>query len=106
MANEFRTTVVIPAYNEAQRLPRTLRTLGELIGEGRLMPVSVGEVIVSDDGSSDETSKVAGEFASELPNLKILKSPQNRGKGHAVRQGLKESKMDWILIADADMATP
>lgn len=64
------------------------------------------EVLVVDDGSSDDTISVALAFLDKLPNLKVVKSERNFGKGHAVRLGLQEATSDWVLIADADMSTP
>jgi glycosyltransferase involved in cell wall biosynthesis len=102
----FPTSVVIPALNEAKRLPNTLESLASLCHGSSLSPVEIGEVIVIDDGSSDSTSEVAAGFTSRLPKLRVIKSPQNFGKGHAVRQGLFAASQRWVLIADADMSTP
>jgi glycosyltransferase involved in cell wall biosynthesis len=102
----FPTTIVIPAYNEAERLPNTLEALASLCPGDSLAPVEVREVIVVDDGSSDTTSEVAASYSARLPRLRVIKSPRNFGKGHAVRQGLSAASQQWVLIADADMSTP
>lgn len=99
-------SIVIPAYNEAQRLPETLQTLADQIIDGSLKPIAIREVLVVDDGSRDETAACAEKFAAKLPGLKVLKSPRNFGKGHAVRQGLLSATQPWVLVADADMSTP
>lgn len=103
--NRFETTVVIPAYNESTRLPATLTRLAELCREG-FSAIDVREVIVVNDGSADDTQKVAESFAAQLPGLLVLDSGRNFGKGHAVRTGMARATQPWILIADADMSTP
>lgn len=98
-------SVVVPAYNEATRLPATLRTLREyLAGDG------VGgegyEVIVVDDGSVDATAPRALEAAQGWPQLRILRGDANRGKGWAVRSGMLAARGDVRLFTDADLSTP
>lgn len=98
-------SVVIPAFNEAQRLPETLQALKRLCLNKEL-PVIISEVLVVDDGSVDSTSRVVEEFARDWSLLKLLGFSQNRGKGAAVKKGLIEACSEWVLVADADMATP
>ena len=75
-------SVVIPAYNEERRLPGTLRSVVE-----HLRPRGTSfEVLVVDDGSTDGTVAVVGGFAD--PAVRLVRSPMNRGKGHAVRTGM------------------
>jgi len=95
-------SVVIPAYNEAGRLPETLRALrGELDEMGETY-----EVIVVDDGSQDGTADTALELASGWPRLRVLRLPENRGKGWAVRAGMLAARGDLRLFTDADLSTP
>lgn len=92
--------MVIPAYEEARRLPRTLeRILSHLAGRGDAF-----EVLVVDDGSRDDTSKVAASFAGR--GVRVLGLERNRGKGAAVRRGVLESQGERVLLCDADLATP
>lgn len=98
-------SIVIPAFNEAERLPETLRVLREL-NEAKGFAVTVGEVIVVDDGSTDLTLKKVDELRSQWGLLNTLRLPENRGKGAAVKRGMQASQFEWILVADADMATP
>lgn len=104
--SEFLTSIVIPAFNEEQRLPKTLLTLKELIDGGRLAPIEVKEVIVVDDGSRDGTVNLVRKFSETFPLIRVVESGRNYGKGHALHLGFNDSKFDWILLADADMATP
>ena len=99
-------SVVIPAYNEAGRLPATLRALADVIKKGGMLPLEVKEVIISDDGSTDGSAGTAEAFRSCLPELKIVRSGRNAGKGGAVRAGFAQARGNWVLAADADMSTP
>jgi dolichyl-phosphate beta-glucosyltransferase len=94
-------SVVIPAYNEAERLPQTLDSILDFLKQ---QPYD-SEIVVSDDGSSDRTVQVAEEKLRDFPH-QILKTPQNRGKGHAVRQGMLAANGEFILFTDADLSTP
>ncbi|MDG0816311.1 dolichyl-phosphate beta-glucosyltransferase [Bdellovibrio svalbardensis] len=98
-------SVVIPAYNEESRLPQTLEVLRKLCNEQALQ-WQLREVLVSDDGSLDGTAAFVNNFAKSWPLLKLVNLPQNQGKGAAVRLGMQQAQSEWILIADADMATP
>ncbi len=104
MNSLFETTVVIPAFNEQDRLPRTLEAL--CTEHDGLSGVNLAEVIVVDDGSKDDTSRVAALFSGRLPQLSVVTLEQNCGKGFAVRSGLMNAQSEWILVADADMSTP
>ncbi|MDJ0954717.1 MAG: glycosyltransferase family 2 protein [Acidimicrobiia bacterium] len=92
-------SIVVPCYNEAQRVGSTLDEIGEYI-RGR----NDVEVIVVDDGSEDDTAAVAR--SSTCPNLRVIASDVNRGKGHAVRTGMLAAAGDLRLFTDADGSTP
>jgi dolichyl-phosphate beta-glucosyltransferase len=94
-----RLSVVIPAYNEALRLPATLaRVRAHLAGRG--VP---HEIVVVDDGSSDATAEVA-RAAGET--VRVLRHEPNRGKGYAVRRGMLAAAGERRLMTDADLSTP
>ena len=93
-------SIVVPSYNEALRLSPTLDTIADYFA-GRVDDM---EVIVVDDGSTDGTSEVAE--ASRCPNLTVIRSPENRGKGHAVRLGMMAAHGETRLFTDADGSTP
>ncbi len=95
-------SVIIPAYNEARRLPRTLLSIANYL---KIVSISV-EVIVVNDGSTDETRDVALDFSNEIPRLRILSFPNNRGKGYAVQQGMLAANGEYLLFMDADNSTP
>ena len=94
-------SVVIPAYNEEKRLPESLAAALEFLKNQSY----TSEIIVSDDGSQDRTVAIAEEQLAGFPH-QILVTPQNRGKGHAVRQGMLAAKGDYVLFTDADFSTP
>lgn len=96
--------VVVPAFNEAQRLAHTLPIMLQYLRTHR--PTS--ELLVVDDGSTDATAQVAERIFAEHPEVqaRLLRSPKNRGKGHAVRQGLLATDALIALFSDADLSTP
>jgi len=102
MREPIALSVVIPAYNEAARLPATLRDLRAFLDrDGRR-----AEVIVVDDGSTDDTSQVVRRWEAEDNRIRLIRLPQNRGKGYAVRTGVVNAAGRLVLFADADGATP
>ncbi|QDY81117.1 glycosyltransferase family 2 protein [Streptomyces qinzhouensis] len=104
-AGEIRLSVVVPAYNEAERLLPTLRAVRDHLDAdpGRWGP---WELIVVDDGSTDDTAAVARTAAADDPRIQVVTTPHNRGKGHALRQGVLASYGRRVLVTDADLATP
>jgi dolichyl-phosphate beta-glucosyltransferase len=97
-------SIIIPAYNEAQRLGATLETI-VAYAKRDARDASALEVIVVCDGCSDATTHVAGAFEGRLP-LRVLSYPVNRGKGYAVRQGMAASTGQVVAFMDADGSTP
>lgn len=96
-------SIVVPAYNEAARLPATLERLVAWLHSRRFQ---FAEVLVVDDGSRDSTAAFVEEFSRKYPCVRLLRNPGNRGKGYAVRNGMLKAAGDWILFTDADLSTP
>ena len=96
-------SIIIPAYNEEKRLQLTLLSLSQ---ELLLYPHFEFEVFVVDDGSNDSTESVAKTFQSHIKNLTVMRGEKNRGKGFAVKQGMRAAHGNWRLFMDADNATP
>lgn len=97
-------SIVIPAYNESERLGDPLKTILEFVSTAGLKV----EVIVVDDGSSDDTAKVAERVFQTKPEIQtnVIRYEKNRGKGFAVKTGLLAAKADVALFSDADLSTP
>lgn len=97
-------SIVIPAYNEQDRLGETVRKTLAYVQKENL----AAELIVVDDGSIDATSEVAEKVCAEFPEIqtKVIRYEQNRGKGFAVKTGLIEAAADFALFSDADLSTP
>lgn len=94
-------TIVIPAYNEEQRLPATLAAIDRYLGDAGVR----AEIIVADDGSSDRTLERARRFQPINASMTVLSLP-HRGKAHAVRDGIVSASTDYVLFTDADLSTP
>jgi len=98
-------SIIIPAYNEAQRLGPTLQRLRAFLG--RLAGGAVSyEILVVDDGSSDGTADIVDELAACIPRLRVIRSRPNRGKGAAVRVGMLEARGAVRVMCDADGSIP
>ena len=92
-------SVIIPAYNESQRLPATLKKVEAYLRQHH----PDAEILVVDDGSSDDTAEVARR--SSWP-IRLIVQPHNQGKGAAVRTGMLAARGEWRLLCDADLSTP
>lgn len=94
--------IVIPAYNEEQRLPKTLSVIAEYFSRRRRFC----ELIIVDDGSRDNTEKIAREFKFPAGRLRVLVNRRNRGKGASIRRGIAAARAELVLFTDADLSTP
>src|SRR6202161_2564487 len=100
--DEMTYSIVIPAYNEGQRLGETLeRVLTYVRQQGW-----DAEVIVVNDGSRDNTAQIVRAFAEKNPILRLVENPGNRGKGYSVRNGILNSRGDIVVFSDADLSSP
>ena len=97
-----RVSVVIPAYNESGYIEKTLLTVSDYLSKNFID----FEIIVVDDGSSDNTFSLASLASETISNLKVLKNSVNRGKGYSVKRGALSAIFDYIIFTDADLSTP
>jgi len=96
-------SIVIPEFNEAQKIARDVEAAGAFLVEHGL----TGEIIVVDDGSSDNSADLAE--AAPVPagvRRQVIRCPENRGKGHAVRTGMLQTRGEVTLFADAGLCIP
>lgn len=94
-------SLIIPAYNEGQRLPQTLPQVISFI----VAQSYPAEVLVVNNNSQDDTRAIAQEFADEFPFVFVLDEP-TQGKGAAVRTGMNAAKGEYLFMADADLSMP
>lgn len=97
-------SVIIPAYNEENRIGQTLRSISGYVRAHSLDC----EIIVVDDGSADGTAEVVTQEFKAMPGIRarLLMNGANRGKGFSVRRGMLEAEGDLLLFTDADLSTP
>lgn len=101
-------SLVIPAYNEQARLPTLLEALQNTAAEAaERSGFELAEVVLVDDGSSDETPQMLAAARSGNAMLKpVLSGKGNRGKGAAIADGVRSASGDYVLLADVDLSTP
>lgn len=95
-------SIIIPAYNEEQRIAPTLRAFHHFLSRG----TKSFEILVSDDGSTDKTVELVQSMKAEIPQLVVLTALQNKGKGHAVKTGMLHARGKIRIFSDADGSTP
>ncbi len=99
---KIQLSIVFPAFNEEERIGQSLNLTREYCAAN----FTDYEVIVADDGSNDDTAKIVTEMMGQWTNLRLVKLPQNRGKGAATRHGVLAAKLEWVLCSDVDLSTP
>jgi len=95
-------SIVIPAFNEARRLPATLDRVERYLASAG----TPAEVIVVDDGSRDGTGEVVRQRAARWAQLRLVAAERNRGKGAAVQLGMAAARGRYRIFSDADLSVP
>jgi glycosyltransferase involved in cell wall biosynthesis len=95
-------SIVIPAYNEAERIGATLEKIRTYLKSKSF----IAEVLVVDDGSTDKTAALLRAAATHWPEFRMLANRSNRGKGFSVRRGVLEAQGTFVLFTDADLSGP
>lgn len=96
----MKISVIIPAYNEEKRLPKTLNRIYKYLSKTK----ADYEILVVDDGSKDRTIEAARKTKND--KTKIISYGRNKGKGYAVKTGMLKADGDYLLFSDADLSTP
>lgn len=99
--SEIYVSIIIPAYNESERIATTLEEILNFLRKQSY----ASEILIADDGSKDETCHIADSILANFPH-EILRSEENRGKGHAVRRGMLRARGEYLFFMDADLSTP
>jgi glycosyltransferase involved in cell wall biosynthesis len=97
-----RYSIVIPAYNERLRIIATLDAVVACVRRSHWK----AEVIVVNDGSTDETADLVRDFAIHAPEVRLMENPSNRGKGYSVRNGIVHAQGNIVMFTDADLSAP
>ena len=95
-------SVIVPVYNGADRLPSSLDQLRTFLGA---QPYT-SELVLVDDCSNAETRAILEEFASSMPEVRLIRNEENRGKGYAVARGMRAAVGKFRVFTDADLAYP
>lgn len=101
-SGEPKYSIVIPAFNEGARIPATLASVVECIRARGWQ----AEVLVVNDGSTDQTAEVVRSFALTAHEVRLMENPGNRGKGYSVRAGMLAARGAVVLFTDADLSSP
>jgi hypothetical protein len=96
-------TIIVPAFNEANRLADGMKRFDAAVDDGAV-DVERTEMLVIDDGSTDQTAATARSLLSHLPHHRVVSLPANEGKGAAVRTGVSLARGAFTAYMDADMA--
>ncbi|KPJ73038.1 hypothetical protein AMJ48_02710 [Parcubacteria bacterium DG_74_1] len=97
----MKLSIVVPAYNEEKRLPKTLEEISKYLSRQSYDY----EILVVNDGSTDETAQITENSKSKIKNLRLINNKKNNGKGFVVRQGMLSAKGEYRLFTDADNST-
>jgi dolichyl-phosphate beta-glucosyltransferase len=95
-------SIVLPAYNESERIVATVESIFAFAAQKSWQT----EIIVVNDGSTDDTAEVVRRCAATRPGVRLLQNPGNRGKGYSVRHGMLQAQGEILLFSDADLSSP
>lgn len=94
-------SIIFPAYNEARTIRKAIKETAQILRHQAI----AHELIVVDDGSTDDTLSIAQKLVTEYPELRIIQQSLNQGKGAAIQRGVAEANGQWMAFMDCDLAT-
>lgn len=100
MLKQIHLTILIPSYNEGKIIKKTIKEISDFLAKKNY----TWEIVVVDDGSSDDSSDIVKSLQS--PNLNLIGYKVNRGKGGALKEGVRYAKGKFIIFTDADLSVP
>ncbi len=95
-------SIVVPAYNEGARIGNTLIEILHCVHERGWQ----SEILVVNDGSTDNTAEIVQEFSRQNPEIRLLENQKNSGKGFSVRHGVLSARGEIVMFTDADLSAP
>ena len=95
-------SIVIPAYNEQARIPATLEAVVACVRANGWDT----EILVVNDGSTDNTAEIVLEFSRHSPEVRLIENPGNHGKGYSVRNGILQARGEVVMFTDSDLSAP
>lgn len=96
-------SIIVPCYNEGNKLIINVKQINDFMCENT--NISNYEILIVNDGSKDNTFEIGEQLSKEYPNVINLGYEVNRGKGGAVKEGILQSKGEWVVFMDADLST-
>ena len=99
---KFDLTLILPVFNEEKRIEKGLKKCDSFFKKTKLKI----EVILVDDGSSDETKNLINKLIRNKRNFKLISYSKNKGKGYAIKKGIKKASGKLVLFSDIDFSTP
>jgi len=102
MAQDVYLSVIVPAYQEEERIAATLQTINAYLSKQNYGY----EIIVVNDGSKDRTAETVRKLIPRIANLRLIDNKINHGKGYVVRQGMLAGRGQYRLFTDSDNSTP
>jgi glycosyltransferase involved in cell wall biosynthesis len=96
-------SIIIPCYNEGQKLVENIQKINNYLSKN--IPDLIYEIIVVNDGSTDNTYNIIKSNMEKFQHTTLYSYEQNKGKGGAVKEGVKKATYEWILFMDADLST-
>src|ERR1700730_9310871 len=101
MTKPISLSIFFPTYNEEENITQTVLRTIEVVAESPY--IDDYEVVIVNDGSSDNTLAIAKNLARQYPQVRVVNHPRNRGYGAALRSGMAAAQMEYVFFTDADL---